>query len=239
MNIEVAIDNYGNKVAYYKTDTIIIPKGYLISKLKEFKHLLEQQLITKTGPNNKDKHDTQVYLHEIPHNVTRMDQMLALFSSHESDEFRIPVRICDIVEKFEAEHNYIQASELFCERLFFEGTLKETWYDVELSLTKGATIKPEVINIPAYISATLTSGLTYSYQAAGAIPLAENTANYINTSCRIFKCKDCGKLAYVRKEDDKDKDKCSKGMKPVKRCVACRAFKRDKEKLDRLTNYFS
>lgn len=232
MIIEVIVDRYGNKLPYYPKGADIIPKDYLISKLEEFKYLLERQLSSETGLDY-----TQEYFENIPNGINTINQMLVWFKTHESDSFRIHNEINNRVKEFESGGDYLQALKLFCEQLFFEGTLKETWYDVELSLTKGATIKPEVINIPAYISATLTSGLTYSYQAAGAISLAEITANYINTSCRIFKCKDCGKLAYVRKEDDEDK--CSKGMKPVKRCVACRAFKRDKDKLDRLTNYFN
>lgn len=48
---------------------------------------------------------------------------------------------------------------------------------------------------------------------------AKEDARFINSECRIYRCKDCGRLTYTEKKDDEFM--LQHGLKPRKRCTEC------------------
>lgn len=82
------------------------------------------------------------------------------------------------------------------------------------------SVTTETVEEPAYVALGIAEGVdTYVYDTRLNYERAVIEAEGFNRYNRIFKCKDCGKIAHIDRKDDAWK--ISKGLSPVKRCFDC------------------
>ena len=111
------------------------------------------------------------------------------------------------------------ANKLF-DSIMVKGNIRETTHKLELSVESGASVKTVKLPAkPAYLSLLLVESYKRTYDIYDYSEDITNIAEDINEQCRIYKCKDCGKITYVRKSDDAWK--IAHGLKPVQRCDEC------------------
>lgn len=103
--------------------------------------------------------------------------------------------------------------------LLCKGTYDTIEYETKLSPEKADVTEIRESHV-AYLRLRDVSSdkhLTLSHSAS--LTASESTVDYINTNCRIFRCKACGRLTYVDRR--KDRDMTDRGLKPVQRCYNC------------------
>lgn len=113
----------------------------------------------------------------------------------------------------------ITAAQEMCERLLRKGTLIERTYSVELLVDIGAAVAVKIDKTDAYLSIYYTGGVTYTLEDKREYALVKRKVQHMNETARIFKCKQCGKIAYISKADDARK--LARGLTPIQQCCSC------------------
>lgn len=131
----------------------------------------------------------------------------------------------------ESEQSAIEVAKIILDNLLVKGTVIKQTYEQRLSLERGAYIEPVTVSEPAYVPFGAAEWHAWTVGVGATLKQIQDSVSYINTSCRIFKCKDCGEIDYVAKSDDLWK--VNHGLNPVQRCSSCiqkRRELREKEK---------
>lgn len=82
------------------------------------------------------------------------------------------------------------------------------------------TTKNQMGDEPAYISFTLSKGAeVYTHDTRWSYDSAVAEAERLNKTSRFFRCKDCGNVSYISKEDDRWMR--THRLQPVRRCKMC------------------
>lgn len=113
----------------------------------------------------------------------------------------------------------ITAAQELCERLLRKGTLIERTYSVELLVDIGAAVAVKIDKTDAYLSIYYTGDVTYTLEDKREYAFVKRKVQHINETARIFKCTQCGKIAYISKADDARK--LAHGLPPIQRCWSC------------------
>lgn len=144
--------------------------------------------------------------------------------------------LTDIVNGYVRELHYTKALQVILENTYwhFAHTIED--YKVEIS-ESGAILRDESYNEDIFVSEMMLMGLgmtnpdfdeirnslDHSHEFVHEFGLlkeeAKEIADAINNEYRIFRCKDCGRLTYVKKSEDERMRKF--GLSPRKRCFYC------------------
>ena len=116
-------------------------------------------------------------------------------------------------------YSEITAAQFLCKYLLRKGTLLEREYSVELVPNIGAAVAVKIDKTEAYLSIYRTDDITYTLEDKREYALVKRKVQHINETARIFKCKQCGKAAYIPRADDARK--LAQGLQPVQRCWSC------------------
>lgn len=103
--------------------------------------------------------------------------------------------------------------------LLCKGTYDTIEYKTKLSPEKAEVAEIRESHV-AYLQLRDVSGDKHlNLSDSASLTASTSTVDYINTNCRIFRCKDCGRFTYV--DHREDQNMIDRGLKPVKRCYNC------------------
>lgn len=103
--------------------------------------------------------------------------------------------------------------------LLCKGTYDTVEYETRLSPEKAEVAEIRKSH-DAYLQLRdVSSDKHLNLSDSTSLTASASTVDHINTNCRIFKCKDCGKLTYVDRREDQNM--VDRGLKPVQRCYNC------------------
>lgn len=117
--------------------------------------------------------------------------------------------------------------------LLCKGTYDTVEYETRLSPEKAEVAEIRKSH-DAYLQLRdVSSNKHLTLSDSTSLTASTSTVDNINTNCRIFRCKDCGRLTYVDRREDQNM--IDRGLKPVQRCYSCiQARKRKRHENDDL-----
>lgn len=103
--------------------------------------------------------------------------------------------------------------------LLCKGTYDTIEYETKLSPEKAEVTEIRESHVAYLRLLDVSSGKHLNLSDSTSLTASASTVDNINTNCRIFRCKDCGRLTYVDRREDQNM--IDRGLKPVKRCYNC------------------
>lgn len=181
--------------------------------------LNEQKTLAFTIAKGLDR-DAQYQYNRIKRALTSLNDLWNTIRDSTIDTFYLnSIRKSKIVENEDAVSAYHELRDA----LFYKGNVIIRERSIELSVENGAQLKTEehLDENVNYICFALTNGANeYVYDAYRyGVDTMMMEIKTLNMKNRFFKCKECGKIAYVPKSDDVWK--IANNLQPVKRCSDC------------------
>ena len=210
---------FGARWCINEDDLKVLTRDEVFDTLEDYEDALQakQKTYAFTLAKKSDR-ETQYQYDRAKNALNALDGFWEALRNSSVEEFYIDLRRKHKIDK---EENVISAFFSLIDNLLYKGTVILRTCEIEFT-EEGAKLKVEEHpdTEPAYVSFNRNkSAGTYIYDTCRDYDEAVLEVDKLNRENRFFKCKECGKIAYIAKSDDEWKK--AHDLQPVQRCYDC------------------
>lgn len=213
--LTVNVVTEGNVREINSEDIVSYPRDAIFDKLEDALDEIESERRRLALARVKESsYLNQLQFDNLGRLFDRINTFWDLMVAAPDEEFHLRV-----TDRINSVRTAIDAAKIILDELRVKGTVFKQVYTLKLSLEQGFYIGTHTTSEPAYVPFGAAEGRTCTVNIGATLEEMQRWISDMNTSMRIFKCKDCGELCYVPKSDDLWK--VNHGLKPVQRCYSC------------------
>lgn len=214
-----SISAFGARWCINEDDLMVLTRDEVFDTLEDYEDALQakQKTYAFTLAKKSDR-ETQYQYDRAKNALNALDGFWEALRNSFVEEFYIDLHRKHKIDK---EENVISAFFSLIDNLLYKGTVILRTCEIEFT-EEGAKLNVEEHpdTEPAYVSFKRNkSAGTYIYDTCRDYDEAVLDVDKLNRENRFFKCKECGKIAYIAKSDDEWKK--AHDLQPVQRCYDC------------------
>lgn len=212
------ISAFGARWHINEDDIMGLTRDEVFDILEDYEDALQakQRTFAITLAKKSDR-ETQYQYTRVNRALNSLDTLWEAIRNSSVTEFYIDK---DRKARIDKDEDVISAYFSLSENILYKGTVILRTCDIEFT-EEGAKLKVEEHpdTEPAYISFVNKGAESYIYDTCRDYNEAVLEVVKLNKENRFFKCKECGKIAYIAKSDDEWKK--AHDLQPVQRCHDC------------------
>ena len=202
-----------------ESNIVTLTRDQVFDMLEEYISELEsQQTMLARARAKVDSLSKQTEFYAVQKTLESTNKFWSILANLSDDDFYISRWHRETLDS--PRNSTMNKVTTLMEFLMAKGIVTKRYYRLQVTLEKGAKCVAVTEDVPAYLGVKLYA-VNSRYTCDVGISKEDVCAEAadINVSCRIFKCKDCGRIDYISKMDDESKK--DRGLQPVKRCFSC------------------